>query len=100
MRTIAGKLRHYFDSKPHTTSRPAQTAARQNLQSDKAAEVSLPSRDRHAVQQLISECASALPGLFEIVSQSMRHDCDPYSLDVFGQNHVASMHQCPGLGRV
>ena len=49
------------------------------------------------MKQIISECPSALPGLFEIVSESMRHDCDSHGLDVFGKEHVASVHQRPSL---
>ena len=99
-RKRADKLPRYSDSTPHTTLRPAQTAGRQSLQLDKRAEVFALSRNRHAVKQIISKRASALAGLFDVVSQSMPHDRDPHSLNVFGKNHVASVHQRPSLGCV
>ena len=96
-KTRAGKLLRYFDSTPRTTSRQAQTAAPQNLQLDRPAEIFLLSRDRHTVKQIISECPSALPELFEIVPEPMRHDCYSDGLDVFGKKHLTSVHQRPSL---
>jgi hypothetical protein len=49
------------------------------------------------VKQIISECPSALTRLFEIVPESMRHDCHSYGLDVFGKEHLTSVHQRPSL---
>ena len=49
------------------------------------------------MKQIISECPSALPGLFEVVSEPMCHDCDSYGLDVFGKEHFTSVHQRPSL---
>src|SRR4030095_4300596 len=77
-----------------------QTAALQNLRLDKPAQTLLFSRDGYAVKQTISERPSALPGLFEIVSKPMRHDCHSDRLDVFGKDHLPSMHQRPGLRSV
>ncbi len=50
------------------------------------------SRDGHAVKQIISECPSALTRLFEIVPEPMRHDCHSYGLDIFGKEHLTSVH--------
>src|SRR6266508_5097925 len=100
VQTRADTLLHYFDSRPRTTSRPEQTASQQNLWSDKRKGIFSLSRDRHAVQQIISECAPTLSGLLDIVSQSMRHDCDSHRLNIFRENHVAPVHQRPGLGRM
>jgi hypothetical protein len=49
------------------------------------------------VKQIVSECSSALPGLFEIVPDAMGHDCYSHSLDVFGKKHLAPVHQRPSL---
>src|SRR4029077_10711081 len=99
-KTRAGKLPRCFGSTPRTTSQQAQRGAPQNLQLDRAAEIFLLSRDRHGVKQIISQCASALPGLFEIMPEAMCHDCHSHGLDVFGKQHLASVHQRPGLRRV
>src|SRR5262249_42909660 len=84
--TKAGKLLRCFDSTPRTTSPQGQTAAPQNLQLDRLAKILLPSRDGHAVKQIISECSPALPGLFKVVSEAMCHDCHSHGLDVFGRS--------------
>src|SRR5262245_62758620 len=95
--TGAGNLLRCFGSTPRTTSRQAQRAAPQKLQLDRPAEIFLLSRDRHGVKQIISECPSALPGLFEIVPEAMCHDCHSHGLDVFGKKHLTSVHQSPSL---
>src|SRR4029453_364332 len=94
--TISGKLLRCFDSTPRTTSPQGQTAAPRKLQLDRRAETFLLSRDGHAVKQVVSECPSALPGLFEVVSEPMCHDCHSYGLDVFGKAHLTSVPQRPG----
>jgi hypothetical protein len=52
------------------------------------------------VKQIVSKCSSALPGLFEIVSEAMPHDCQSNGLDVFGKKHLTPVHQRPSLRSV
>src|SRR5438093_10734763 len=87
--TAAGKRPDYFDSRPRTISPPAQTAAPRNFQSGKAAEIFLLSRDRHAVQQVISECAHDLSELLDIVTETMPTHRYSDSLNVPYQNHFS-----------
>src|SRR5262249_42126514 len=99
-RTAAGKWPGYFDSRPRTTSPRGQTTALRNFRLGKAAQIFLLSRDRHAVQQIISKCASALSELLDIVPEPVPHHCYANCLNVLGQTHVASVHQRPCLGRM
>ena len=44
------------------------------------------------MEQIIGQCASALPGLLEVVPESMRHDCHSDGLDVFREEHFTAVH--------
>jgi hypothetical protein len=49
------------------------------------------------VKQIVSQCSSALAGLFEIVPKAMCRDWHCHGLDIFGKKHLASVHQRPSL---
>src|SRR6266404_1508060 len=101
VRTRANTRPHYFDSRRRTTLLREQTPSQPKRSWAKGGvrlcENGLLSWDWHAAHQRTSQGAPTFPGLLDIVSEPMRHNRCPDRLNVFGQDHLASMHQSPSL---
>ncbi len=93
--------RRYFDWRRRTKLRPEQIAGQRDFWLERGEicfwKIRLASWHRYAVQQSIGQGAPALPGLLNIVPEPMSHHGGRHRLNVFGQDHVASIHHGPGL---